>query len=240
MMKVFLLLFLPVILGGSAVFFLKRGNRRFLKLVLAFSGSYLLALSVTHLIPEIYRDAGKDIGLFVLAGFFFQILLEFFSEGIEHGHIHIHAGKHGHSHFKFPLAVMAGLCIHSFMEGMPLARPDKDITQPLLMGIVLHNIPVSFALMSMLTESGTSRRVSVILMVLFALMSPLGVVFSSVLYDHAPAMEINLYFNRIMALVIGIFLHISTTILFESSEDHRFNLYKFLVILAGAGVAIAI
>jgi hypothetical protein len=36
---------------------------------------------------------------------------------------------------------------------------------------------------------------------------------------------------------VGIFLHISTTILFESSENHRFNLIKFLVIILGAGLA---
>ena len=42
-----------------------------------------------------------------------------------------------------------------------------------------------------------------------------------------------------MALVIGIFLHISTTILFESSEEHRFNYYKLITILLGAGLALA-
>ena len=36
-----------------------------------------------------------------------------------------------------------------------------------------------------------------------------------------------------MAVVIGIFLHISTTILFESNNDHRFNLYKLGIILIG-------
>lgn len=36
-----------------------------------------------------------------------------------------------------------------------------------------------------------------------------------------------------MAIVIGIFLHISTTILFESGSDHRFNLYKIVAILTG-------
>jgi hypothetical protein len=41
-----------------------------------------------------------------------------------------------------------------------------------------------------------------------------------------------------MAVVVGIFLHISTTILFESSENHRFNLIKFVVILMGAGFAV--
>ena len=37
--------------------------------------------------------------------------------------------------------------------------------------------------------------------------------------------------------VVGILFHISTTILFESSEGHNFNLQKFLSILLGVGVA---
>jgi uncharacterized membrane protein YadS len=41
-----------------------------------------------------------------------------------------------------------------------------------------------------------------------------------------------------MATVIGIFLHISTTILFESNVDHRFNFYKMIAIIIGAGIAV--
>ena len=39
-----------------------------------------------------------------------------------------------------------------------------------------------------------------------------------------------------MAFVIGIFMHISTTILFESSDIHRFNLAKLGAIAAGTGL----
>ena len=39
------------------------------------------------------------------------------------------------------------------------------------------------------------------------------------------------------ALVIGVFLHISTVILFESSEGHKFNLRKLLVIILGITIA---
>jgi zinc and cadmium transporter len=41
------------------------------------------------------------------------------------------------------------------------------------------------------------------------------------------------WYKRIMAVVIGIFLHISTTILFESGAGHRFNLYKMAAIITG-------
>jgi hypothetical protein len=41
-----------------------------------------------------------------------------------------------------------------------------------------------------------------------------------------------------MAFVIGIFMHISTTILFESSDVHRFNLAKLGAIIIGMTLGI--
>ena len=42
------------------------------------------------------------------------------------------------------------------------------------------------------------------------------------------------YYNEIMAMVIGIFLHISTTILFESSDGHKLSAQNILAIIVGA------
>jgi hypothetical protein len=42
-----------------------------------------------------------------------------------------------------------------------------------------------------------------------------------------------IYSKEITALIIGVFLHISTIILFEGSENHTFNIQKFLAIILG-------
>lgn len=232
----YFLLFITVFLGGVSVLFLKGFRKNYLKLLLAFSGAYLFALTVLHLIPEVYAQNDSRIGWFILAGFFLQILLETFSEGIEHGHIHIHKN---HS-VSFPLALMAGLCFHSFLEGMPLVeRLNKDSFFPLLGGIVLHHIPVAMALVGMLMDSGLSKKVTLLMLASFCLMAPLGSIFSNLLSIFT-GNDLGIYFNRMMGVVIGIFLHISTTILFESYEEHRFNYYKLITILLGAGVAMLI
>lgn len=216
--------------------YLKGFSKNYLKLLLAFSGAYLFALTVLHLIPEVYAGNDSRIGWFILAGFFLQILLETFSEGIEHGHIHIH--KHHSS--SFPLALMAGLSLHSFLEGMPLVeRLNKDSFFPLFGGIVLHHIPVAMALVGMLMDSGLSKKVTLVMLAAFCLMAPLGSIFSNLLSVFT-GQDLGMYFNRMMGVVIGIFLHISTTILFESYEEHRFNYYKLITILLGAGVAIIV
>lgn len=230
----YILLFLSVIISGLSVLYINISGKN-LKLILSFSGSFLFAICVLHLIPEIYLSGTPNIGVFILIGFFVQILLEFFSEGIEHGHIHVH--HHGHNHNAFPYAVMIGLSIHSFLEGMPLANIGTDSHNSLLMGIVMHNIPIAMALMTMLLKSHISKQVAVFWLIVFALITPLGTL-TSYAIDANIIGNLSSYFDRIMAVVVGIFLHISTTILFESSENHRFNLIKFVVILMGAGFAL--
>ena len=43
-----------------------------------------------------------------------------------------------------------------------------------------------------------------------------------------------------LALVVGMFLHISTTIIFETNENHRFNLAKLTAILLGVGLSVGL
>ena len=225
-----ILLFLSCFLGGMAIFLFKKDNTQRLKLILSFSGAYLFAITILHLIPEVYHQGDHRIGLYVLGGFLFQILLEQFSEGIEHGHIH----KHHHDHYVFPYGIMISLCLHAFLEGMPLAKGHHN---QLLFGIGLHHIPASFALASVLMQNKISKNPIIALLVVFSLMSPLGYLFSEGLSNGSIG-DLDKYFDRIMAIVIGIFLHISTTILFESSVDHHFNIRKLTAVLAGIGIAV--
>lgn len=220
----FIILFLLITGGGLLYFLLNKSNDTLLKLSLAFSGAYLFGITITHLVPEVFRQGDKSMGIYVMAGFLFQIILEYFSKGIEHGHIHVHEQK---QHAMFPLSMMISLCIHAFFEGVPMAEAQQR--QSLMMGIAMHHIPVAFALMSMLMNSGVSKTVSVFSLVVFAAMSPAGAIFGIYLGDTLMAE----WFSKIMAIVIGIFLHISTTILFESDSNHRFNFIKMAVILAG-------
>jgi zinc transporter ZupT len=224
------LLLVSCFLGGMAIFLFKKDNRQRLKLILSFSGSYLFAITILHLIPEVYHEGDHRIGLYVLGGFLFQILLEQFSEGIEHGHIH----KHSHDHYVFPYGIMFSLCLHAFLEGMPLAQGHQN---ELFFGIGLHHIPASFALASVLMQNKISKKLIIVLLIVFSTMSPLGYLLSEAL-SNGTVGNLDDYFDKIMAVVIGIFLHISTTILFESSVDHHFNLRKLIAVLAGIGIAL--
>lgn len=225
-------LFFSAFLGGISVFVVKRNNTRLLKLILAFSGAYLFSITVLHLIPDVYATNNHTIGLFVLGGFLFQLLLEQFSEGVEHGHMHhLHSSASG----VFPFGVMISLCLHAFLEGMPLSGGHQNT---LLFGIALHHIPAAFALASLLLNSAVSKRKIVIMVIIFASMSPLGHLLSHMIKISSVG-DISQYYDRMMAVVIGIFLHISTTILFESSTaDHQYNRQKIMIVLLGVGVSL--
>ncbi len=204
-----------------------------LKLLLSFSGAYLFSICMLHLIPDLYSSASSKVGMYILLGFFLQIFLEFFSEGIEHGHVHIH----DHAEKAFPFTVMLSLSVHSFLEGMPLTQnliSNPDVYKTFLTGILLHNIPISIALMTLLLGSHIKKSTAIICLVVFALMAPLGAIVNQFI---STSIDTSAYMNNVMGVVIGIFLHISTTILFESSENHRFNFLKFAIILIGASLA---
>ncbi len=226
----FAVLFFCAFLGGSAIFLVKSDKSKLLKLILSFSGAYLFAITVLHLIPDAYSGSDShEIGIFILVGFLLQIFLEQFSEGVEHGHIHKQHDGH-----VFPYGIMISLCLHAFLEGMPLA---KDQHNELIFGIALHHIPAAFALASIFMQNNFKKGSIIMYLILFAIMAPLGF-YVSIGLSNGTIGGVDAYFNKIMGIVIGIFLHISTTILFESSADHKINLKKMIAVLLGIGVGL--
>jgi len=227
------ILFISASIAGLAVFFVKRDNTNYLKLILSFSGAYLFAITVLHLIPHAYSDGNTSpeiIGLYILGGFIFQLLLEQFSQGIEHGHIHHHENS------GFPLGIMVSLCLHAFLEGMPLVAGHQS---QLVFGIAIHHIPAAFALGSLLLNTRLTKNSIIILLLIFAAMTPLGYLTSSFL-SNGEISNISQHFDKIMAVVIGIFLHISTTILFESgsADHHKFNKKKMAAVFLGTALSL--
>jgi len=225
-----ILLFSAAFFGGISVFLFKDDNHKMLKLVLSFSGAYLFGITVLHLIPDAYHENDNYVGVFILLGFLFQIVLEQFSDGIGHGHMH----KPAVGHYAFPLGIIVSLCIHAFLEGMPLAQGYQN---QLVYGIALHHVPAAFALGSVFLANKQSKNSTIFYIGLFAIMAPAGYFFSYAL-SGGNIGNLQHYFNRIMGVVIGIFLHISTTILFESSDGHKFNVRKMVTVLLGVGVAL--
>ncbi len=214
---------MSVLAGVLAVLKLKLGEPRRVKLITAFTGAYLMALTCLHLLPEVFGHAhGVEVslGAFVLLGFFLQVVLDNFSGGIEHGHSH-------HHHGSAAVAVMIGLCLHAFLEAMPLGHEQGS---QLLAAIAVHKFPVSIVLLTMLLHHGGNKKRAYLCLLIFAAMAPVGAAIGTLPVLHN-------YTAQLLAVVIGIFMHVSTTILFESGEEHQYNRQKAIAIVLGAAIA---
>lgn len=211
-----------IIIGVIIAFLTKKQKSIGTKLLLSFSGAFLLALTLFDLLPEVYHHIdAKQTGLFIMCGILLQIILEFFSKGAEHGHVHIHKDDTA-----FPWLLFVSLCLHSFLEGFPIHQHND-----MVYGVLIHKIPIAALITTFLLQSSYTKVQIVSFLVLFAAMTPLGTYISN---NTAIATE---YINTVNAIVIGIFLHISTTILFETGEGHKFNLSKLVAICLGVLIA---
>jgi zinc transporter ZupT len=213
--------FLAALLGLAAALLLKPQSRSRIKLLLAFSGAFLLSAVASEFLPEIYGTGTKHIGMYLVAGVFLQIVLEFFSKGAEHGHVHKHTGQQG-----VPVVLLISLCTHAFLEGMPLQDGSS-----MVFGIAVHKLPIAFIVASFMLVNGVSRKKIIGNMLFFATMSPLGSILAGSLALQDAVML------PLKAVVAGIILHVSTTLILESSEAHKFNAAKIAVMLLGAVLA---
>jgi zinc transporter ZupT len=237
----YILLFGSALIGAVASSFTIRKRDDILQFLLSFSGSYLLGVTVLHLIPSLYSNTIKGTGFFMLGGFLIQLLLEQLSRGVEHGHMHFHKEE---GKVAMAISVLAGLGLHAFMEGLPLDYYDSyhlanhghdhGSHNHFLWAIILHKIPAAFALMSLLSMANFNKKTVWIAIIIFAAMSPLGALLGSMLdFDEQSR-------TWTLALISGSLLHISTTILFEAdkSKQHKVSLKKFITILIGILMAL--
>ena len=85
----YLLPFIGATIGMVSVYFLRLKKSIAFKLILAFSGAFILGITINHLIPKVFSQNFFMAGPWVISGILFQILLEFVSQGAEHGHTHL-------------------------------------------------------------------------------------------------------------------------------------------------------
>lgn len=222
-MKIYIISIVAVLIGYLSIAITKPEKSRILKFLLAFSGAFLLAITVFNLLPELFSKgiSTKKYGIWIMFGILLQKVLEYLSKGAEHGHMHIEKNV---THL--PVTIYISLCIHAILEGFPLHQNED-----LFHGIVVHKIPVAMILTTFLIKSKISSSRTLFYLTVFSIMTPLGSWLSTNI------IWLQEYYREIMAMVIGIFLHVSTTILFENNEGHKFNITKLLIILLATLIA---
>ena len=198
-MEAFIIIFILTLAASLLPLLINTKKKIWLPFLLSFSGSFLLGVTLLHIIPELYEHTSSSfkVGVFIMIGFFIQVVLESYSKGIEHGHIHIH------DFGKLPYGLFIALTLHALLEGSVLndvhILPKHDV----VFGILIHKIPVAFLLGLLFFSLNISKFQAFILLCVFSIATPAGAFITSV-FKQLSFFEMSLE-NMLKALATGSF-----------------------------------
>ncbi|NLR81986.1 ZIP family metal transporter [Chitinophaga eiseniae] len=226
-----ILVLAATVAGGLIPMTIKRVSANFSIYLLAFTGAFLFGVVIMHLLPEVYHELGHQAGIYIVLGFFLQVFLQQLSHGMEHGHTHL---PQEHHHHIAVTPLLLGLSIHAFMEGIPLGfkYDDQSALPSLMAGVAAHKIPEALTLMTVMIHAHKKRSELWSILVCFALVTPIAALLAGWMGNRFEVVQH--YLLYVVALVVGAFLHISTTIFYESgTKHHELSRKKVLAIAIG-------
>ena len=158
-----------VSLLGGFLPLLRELSQRALALLLSFSAGVLLGAVFFHMLPETGRVLVDDIGLPVLAGFLLIFVMErfVFVHACEERECDIH-------HMGIP--AFLGISLHSLLDGVALGAGLMlpQVGPIVLLAVIIHKMPDSISISSILLSAGWSRSKVARLSALFSLTTPVG------------------------------------------------------------------
>lgn len=220
--------------GGCIPLLARAPDGRQTPYLLAFSGSFLLGITFLHLLPETFEVLHHRAGILLLAGFFIQMFIQRITHGFEHGHVHVHGGTS-----VIPLnAIFIGMAVHAFMEGIPLGFGYLSAaTEPsLYLAIAAHKLPEAMLITSV-AAGIKGKKKAVMMLFFFSLITPAASVLAGQMGKSIQAMASLV--TWLIPVVAGAFIHIATTIFYESgTRQHLMTTGKAVAVLAGMGAAL--
>jgi zinc and cadmium transporter len=168
-----LALYLPTVifisLVGGFLPLLRELSQRALALLLSFSAGVLLGAVFFHMMPETGRVLNEEIGWPILAGFLLIFIMERF--------VFVHAcEEHACDIHQMGIPAFLGISLHSLLDGVALGAGLMlpQLGPVVLLAVLIHKMPDSMSISSILLSAGWSRRKVAALSVLFALTTPVG------------------------------------------------------------------
>lgn len=218
-------------LAGLVAIKFRLSEAKRMNLLLAFSGAFLLCITLLHLLPESIESQGHRAGMYILIGFFLQLIIQRFTHGIEHGHSH-HFDSHEHK-TQFGL-ILSGLSVHAFMEGLPLgfnySIPTTDLS--LYFAIAIHKLPEGVLAAALIRSFFKKSWVVVLWLIIFSALTPFASLIAT--YFGSKYLSVNSIIEVIIPIVAGVFIHIATTIFYESgTKQHSLSFQKIIAIILG-------
>ncbi|XP_070562752.1 zinc transporter ZIP3-like [Ptychodera flava] len=166
-----------------------------------------------------------------------------------HSHHHDHHHYHGHSDFGHShhghidgtstlrsVILLLALSSHSFLEGMAFGlQDDTTRTINLFIAIIIHECLASFAFSVSLIGASRSKRSTLMYVLLFCVMIPIGMVIGLSL-QTSPSASAQLASAILQSFAAGTFIHVTFfEILSHEFETGSDRLLKVLFLTLGLG-----
>ena len=200
-----LALYLPTVmfisLVGGFLPLLRELSQRALALLLSFSAGVLLGAVFFYMLPESGKVLADSVGLPVLAGFLLIFVMERF--------VFVHAcEEHGCDIHQMGIPAFLGISLHSLLDGIALGAGLllPQLGPAVLLAVIIHKMPDSMSISSILLSAGWDRRKISWLNFLFSLTTPIGALIAYLFFRSLSAENVAVA----IGISAGTFLAIAT------------------------------
>jgi zinc transporter 1/2/3 len=218
-------------------------HNRILELGDAFASGIFLGAALFHMLPDAIANFSEIMPTihyplaesFCAAGFLLLLFLERLS--------HFSSAEKSEHHHSLPYMLAIILVIHSLIEGAALGvNPTFETASVIFIAIIAHKGSESFALAMILNRSHLSLKAIITTVLIFSLMTPLGVGLGTTLTSVLHTQNGTLMTAAFNAFAAGTFLYMST--LHHINHHHRANeaesLLEFVFLVVGLIIMAAI
>ena len=204
-----LLLILACFIGSLPLVI--KNNHKVLHILLSLSAGIFIAIVFIHLIPEL-PDGFK--GHWLLIGFSSILFVEKVIR------------KEDKSHTTSSITAFVGLSLHAFVAGLAIGASPATLFAAMSLPMIVHKTTEAISLSSLLNLSSLSKKLAIILLILFSLITPIGIIigpYLSLLVGKSIALE----------FAAGTFLYVATMDLMPEVFCDNKELYAFIFFLIG-------
>lgn len=227
-------------IGGLLFVISKEKLKKVLPYLVSLSAGALIGDALIHLLPEAFESAvGSYVGISILIGFFFFLLLE---HALHWHHSHDNDEEsHDHgNHIGGLITIADGM--HNLIDGMIIAIGFSlgiEIGIATTIAVVLHEIPQEIGDIGLLLYAGWSKKKALFFNFLSACMAVVG--FFIVIIFRSYSELFNQFLPYLLASAAGGFIYIACADLIpELKRNHRQDFIKHILVILGGIIAMAL